>query len=58
MKARHGGPDSRTLPDSQTAEQVAKIIAEVIASRRPDVYTHPGSREKVNAYYSTLGEDA
>ena len=58
VNARHGGPDSRTLPDSQTAEQVAEVIADVIASRRPDVYTRPGSRERVTAYYSTLAEDA
>jgi short-subunit dehydrogenase len=57
LNARHGGPDSRTLPDSQSAEKVAEVIAEVIASRRPDVYSRPGSRERVTTYYSTIGED-
>jgi NADP-dependent 3-hydroxy acid dehydrogenase YdfG len=58
LNARHGGPDSRTLSDSQTAQQVAEVIAGVIDSRRPDVYTRPGSRERVLGYYASLAEDA
>lgn len=58
LNARHGGPDSRTLPDSQSAEQVAKVIVDVISSRKPDVYTRGGSRDRVTGYYSTIGEDA
>jgi len=57
LNARHGGPDSRSLPDAQSADKVAEVIAEVISSRRPDVYTRPGSRERVSAYYSTIAED-
>ena len=57
LNARHGGPDSRTLPDAQSADKVVEVIAEVISSRRPDVYTRPGSRERVTAYYSTIAED-
>jgi NADP-dependent 3-hydroxy acid dehydrogenase YdfG len=57
LKAIHGGPDSRQLPNSQTAEEVAAVIAGAIASPRPDVYTQPGSRERVAGYYATLGED-
>lgn len=56
LSARHGGPDSRTLPDAQSSEKVAEIIAEVISSRRPDVYMRPGSRERVTTFYSTIGE--
>ncbi len=48
--ARHGGPDSRQFPDGQSAEEVAKIIADVIESRRPDVYTRQGSRQRVADY--------
>jgi len=55
--AIHGGPDSRSFPDGQTAEEVADVIAEVIESRRPDVYTRPGARERVLGYYGTVGED-
>lgn len=58
LNARHGGPDSRTLPNSQSAEEVAAVIARVIATRQPDVYTLPGARERVAAYYASLGEDA
>ncbi len=56
--ARHGGPDSRTIPDAQTPGEVAEIIADVIESRRPDVYTRRGSRQRVADYYGSVGEDA
>lgn len=58
VNALHGGPDSRTLPQGQTAEQVAEVIARVIRSRKPDVYTRPGARQMVIDYFSTHGEDA
>jgi short-subunit dehydrogenase len=57
LNARHGGPDSRSLPYSQSAEEVAEVIAGVIASRKPDVYTRQGSLERIANYYATLGED-
>jgi NADP-dependent 3-hydroxy acid dehydrogenase YdfG len=56
--ALHGGPDSRTLPDSQTAEEVAAVIAGVIASRRPDVYTRAGAARRIAGYYASVGADA
>jgi NADP-dependent 3-hydroxy acid dehydrogenase YdfG len=52
LKAMHGGPDSRTLPGAQPVEEVAAVIADVIESRRGDVYTRPGAREIVAAYYA------
>ncbi len=55
--AMHGGPDSRSFPNSQTAEEVAMVIADVIASRRPDVYTRAGAQGQVVGYYSTVGVD-
>lgn len=55
--ALHGGPDSWQLPDSQSAEAVAAVIAEVIESRRPDVYTRSGARDRVVSYFGALGED-
>jgi NADP-dependent 3-hydroxy acid dehydrogenase YdfG len=58
MNARHGGGDSRQIPDAQTADEVAAVIADVIESPRPDVYTRPGSRERVADYYAAIGEDA
>ncbi len=57
IRARHGGPDSRSLPNSQGAEDVAAVIADVIHTRRPDAYTQPGSRERVTSFYASLGED-
>jgi short-subunit dehydrogenase len=57
LNARHGGPDSRSFPESQSAEEVAEVIAGVIESRAADVYTRKGSREKVVGYYASLGVD-
>lgn len=55
--ALHGGPDSRELPDSQSADEVAEAIARVMETRQPDVYTREGSRERVMSYYGELGVD-
>ncbi len=55
--ALYGGPDSRQLPDSQSAEDVARVIVQVIDSRRPDVYTRPGSRDRVLSYFAATGQD-
>jgi short-subunit dehydrogenase len=57
VHARHGGVDSRALPATQSAEEVAAVIASVITSQKPDVYTRVGAKERVAAFYSTIGED-
>jgi short-subunit dehydrogenase len=57
VNALHGGPDSRTLPYSQSAEEVALVIADVVDSRRPDVYTRAGAQERVAGYYAEVGQD-
>jgi short-subunit dehydrogenase len=57
LNAVHGGPDSRTLPNSQSAEEVAEVIADLIASPRPDIYTRAGARQRVVDYFSGLGQD-
>jgi NADP-dependent 3-hydroxy acid dehydrogenase YdfG len=57
LNARYGGMDSRLVPDSQSAEEVAAVIGDVIDSRRPDVYTRTGSRERVLGYLASLAED-
>jgi NADP-dependent 3-hydroxy acid dehydrogenase YdfG len=57
INARHGGPDSRTLPESQGVEDVAQVIADVVVSRRPDVYTRPGARDRILDYIGSLGQD-
>lgn len=53
--ALHGGPDSRSLPNTQSADEVALVIARVIETREPDAYTVEGSRDRVIQYYSSLG---
>ena len=55
--ALHGGRDSRQLPYGQSAEDVAQVIAAVIESQEPDVYTRRGARDQVLKYYSTNGTD-
>jgi NADP-dependent 3-hydroxy acid dehydrogenase YdfG len=57
LNARHGGPDSRTFPESQSAEEVATVVVGVIDSRLPDVYTRKGAHDRVSAYYASLGTD-
>ena len=57
INAMHGGPDSRTLPESQSAEEVAEVIADVIESRAPDVYTRPGAKGRIAGYYANVGQD-
>jgi len=55
--ALHGGPDSRSLPNWQTAEEVAAVIANVVESGREDVYTLSGGKQRVTDYLSTLTSD-
>jgi NAD(P)-dependent dehydrogenase (short-subunit alcohol dehydrogenase family) len=55
--ALHGGPDSRQLPDSQSPEEVAAVIAGVVESPRPDVYTRTGAHDRVVGYFVSLGVD-
>ena len=57
LNALHGGVDSRALPDTQPIGEVARVIASVIESRAPDVYTRPGSVERVVKYFGTLSID-
>lgn len=55
--AMHGGPSSWELPNSQSAEEVAAVIADVVESGRRDVYTRAGMQERIASYYASLGED-
>jgi len=57
INAVHGGPDSRQLPNSQSAEDVAEVIASVVASRVPDVYTRTGVKQMVLGYLDDLTAD-
>lgn len=55
--ALHGGPDSRSLPNGQSAEEVAEVIVDVMRARRADVYTRHGLRDRVLDYFSELTSD-
>ena len=57
LNARHGGPDSRSFPESQSAEEVAEVIVGVIDSRKPDVYTRKGAQGWVAKTYAEIGVD-
>jgi NADP-dependent 3-hydroxy acid dehydrogenase YdfG len=51
LNSLHGGFDSRSLPNSQTAEEVATVIADVIDKPQADIYTRPGAREMIAGYF-------
>jgi len=57
LNARHGGPDSRQLPNAQPVGEVAQVIADAIESRVADVYTRAGSRVRVVEYFAAQGRD-
>ncbi len=57
LNALHGGLDSRQLPESQSADEVAAVIAAVLADRRPDVYTRTGSVARIAGIYASIGVD-
>lgn len=57
LNALHGGPDSRQLPDSQSAEEVAGVIAGVVESRAADTYTRKGVQNRIAQYYASVGVD-
>ncbi|MGQ0506297.1 MAG: SDR family NAD(P)-dependent oxidoreductase [Myxococcaceae bacterium] len=49
-----GGANSRSLPDAQTAEEVARAIADGIRARKEDIYTRPEGIEPVLRYLKKL----
>ena len=51
LHALGGGPDSRSLPNAQPVEDVADVILDTIERPQADVYTLPGMKERVVAYY-------
>jgi NADP-dependent 3-hydroxy acid dehydrogenase YdfG len=52
LSAKHGGVDSRKLPNAQAPEEVAEVIAGLIEKPRADVYTRPGAQQMIVGYYS------
>ncbi len=55
LNALGGGPDSRSVPGAQSAEDVATVIADAIEQRRGgDVYTRPEADERVVGHLRSL----
>jgi NADP-dependent 3-hydroxy acid dehydrogenase YdfG len=52
VRALHGGVDSRQLPNAQSPEAVAEVIAGVVENPRADVYTAPGAQQMVARYFA------
>jgi NADP-dependent 3-hydroxy acid dehydrogenase YdfG len=57
VNALHGGPDSRSLPSPQDVAEVGEVIAWTIEEKKVDVYTRPGSKDRVTEHFAKLGED-
>ena len=55
--AMHGGPDSRSLPNAQEVGPVGDVIAWVIETRKPDVYTWRGAKAVITEFQMQWGED-
>jgi NADP-dependent 3-hydroxy acid dehydrogenase YdfG len=52
--ALHGGPDSRLMPNAQSADEVAAAILEAVRTRAADVYTAPALAGMARAYYEDI----
>ena len=52
--AMHGGPDSRAMPNAQTAEEVAAVLVDLLEHPKADVYSRPGFQQTVVDYYSAV----
>lgn len=50
--ALHGGPDSRTLPNAQPVDEVARAIADLIVHPRAELYTRPELATLAARYFS------
>ena len=55
--AAHGGPDSRSLPGAQDVDDVGRVLADLIASPRDDVYSKAGYAKMMVDYLEALGQD-
>jgi short-subunit dehydrogenase len=53
--ARYGAPLSASIPNAQTAEEVAAVMVDLIDNPRPEVYTNPAVQiERVKNYYADV----
>ena len=51
------GPIRAPSQNGQEVSEVAAVIAGVVRSRKPDVYTRTGAAAQVAAYYAAVGQD-
>lgn len=51
------GDDIRAQPNGQEADEIAKVILQVVQSREPDVYTKAGYKAQVMKYLDDLSAD-
>jgi NADP-dependent 3-hydroxy acid dehydrogenase YdfG len=56
--ALHGGPDSRTLPGAQSAQEVARLIANGLKDGPLDIYTRPEGLERTLDHVKKTGSCA
>lgn len=54
LNALHGGADSRTLPNAQSAEEVAAGLVQLINEPKADQYSREGMRQTVVDYFAKL----
>ena len=52
--ALHGGPDSRAMPGTQTADEVAAVILDTLRTRAADVYTAPHLAGMATGYFADI----
>jgi NAD(P)-dependent dehydrogenase (short-subunit alcohol dehydrogenase family) len=53
-----GGVDSRTIPGAQSVEDAARIIADGLFTGPVDLYSRPGSLQRVVGYLERLGSSS
>lgn len=52
--ALHGGVDSRTLSNLQSADEVAAELMKLLSEPKPDAYSRPGFKQTVVDYFANL----
>jgi short-subunit dehydrogenase len=57
QNALYDGGDSRRLPNGQSVDEIAAVIAGVIDSKAPDVYTRVGAHDRVVNYFASIASD-
>jgi NAD(P)-dependent dehydrogenase (short-subunit alcohol dehydrogenase family) len=51
LKALHGGPDNRALPNSQPVDEAAATLLELVEHPRAEAYSRPQYQDMIKKYY-------